>query len=129
MIRGTVVGVEARVILQTQDRGKRYHAIETIVDTGFDGWLSLPPVLVADLDLRWKGEGRGMLADGSESRFDVYEAAVQWHGRARRISVYAIGSVPLIGMALLNGSEFNMQVRPRGAVTIKPFRSRRQPGG
>ena len=101
MIRGIVTGHEARIILQIRGRDKRFHAIKAIVDTGFDGWVSLPPMLVANLDLRWKGEGSGILADGSESRFDVCDAAVQWHGRARRVPVYAIGAMLLIGMAAL----------------------------
>lgn len=125
MIRGTVTGLESRVLLELQDRDKRYRTIEAVVDSGFDGWLSLPPALVADLSFRWKGYGVGMLADGGESRFDVFNATIQWHGRPRRISIYAIGAVPLIGMALLKGSEFNMQVRSRGKVTIKPLHRRR----
>ena len=28
-----------------------------IVDTGFNGWLSLPPDLIAQLNLRWKMNG------------------------------------------------------------------------
>jgi predicted aspartyl protease len=36
------------------------------VDTGFNGWLSLPPDLIAQLNLRWKRRGRAILGDGSE---------------------------------------------------------------
>jgi predicted aspartyl protease len=32
---------------------------DAIVDTGFNGWLSLPPDLIAELNLRWKRRGRG----------------------------------------------------------------------
>lgn len=31
---------------------------DAIVDTGFNGWLSLPPDLIAQLDLKWKRRGR-----------------------------------------------------------------------
>ena len=27
---------------------------DAIVDTGFNGWLSLPPDLIAQLNLKWK---------------------------------------------------------------------------
>ncbi len=51
---------------------------DAIVDTGFNGWLSLPPDLIAQLNLRWKRRGRAILGDGSECVFNVYEAVVVW---------------------------------------------------
>ena len=51
--------------------------------------------------------------------FDVYEATVFWERRRRRIPVDEANSDPLVGMALLEGSELNVQVRPGGKVTIK----------
>lgn len=49
---------------------------DAIVDTGFNGWLSLPPDLIAKLNLKWKRRGRAILRDGSECVFNVYEAVV-----------------------------------------------------
>ena len=124
MIRG-IVQVFPRLRLHARGSGRRYQAIEAIIDTGFDGWVSLPPRLVGHLELQLVGEGQGELADGSESLFEIYEATIRWHGRAHKIPVYAIGGIPLIGMGLLDGSELNMKVRPGGEVTIKPLRRRR----
>jgi predicted aspartyl protease len=53
---------------------------EAIVDTGFNGWLSLPPDLIAELNLKWKRRGRAILGDGTECVFDVYEAVLVWDG-------------------------------------------------
>jgi predicted aspartyl protease len=36
---------------------------DAIVDTGFNGWLSLPPRLIAQLNLRWKRRGRAISGD------------------------------------------------------------------
>jgi predicted aspartyl protease len=47
-----------------------------IVDTGFNGWLSLPPDVISQLKLAWKRRGRAVLGDGSECIFDVFEAVV-----------------------------------------------------
>src|SRR4030095_12416848 len=43
--------------------------VEAIIDTGFDGWLSLPSSIILPLDLVWRRRGRALLADGSESIF------------------------------------------------------------
>lgn len=42
------------------------HEQDAIIDTGFNGWLSLPPDLITALRLNWKRRGRAILADGSE---------------------------------------------------------------
>lgn len=60
---------------------------EAVIDTGFDGWFSLPPALIALLGLQWRRRGRALLADGSESVFDIYEGPVVWDGSPRRVVV------------------------------------------
>jgi clan AA aspartic protease len=119
MMTGVVRAREARIRLKIRGPGGQEQEIEAVIDTGFTGWLTLPPVLVAALALPWQSLGRGILADGSESLFDVYEAAVVWDRRARRIPVDEADAAPLVGMALLNGYELKVQVRARGKVTIK----------
>jgi predicted aspartyl protease len=79
----------------------------------------LPPAAIAALNLRWQSFGRGILADGSVSAFDVYQAKVAWDGGFRRVFVDEFDATPLVGMALLRGYEYKMQVRARGKVTIK----------
>jgi predicted aspartyl protease len=81
--------------------------------------LIAAPTVIAALDLHWQTVGKGILADGSVSAFDVYQAKVVWDGRARSIFVDEFNATPLVGMALLRGFELNMQVRSRGHVTIK----------
>lgn len=125
MIRGSVLRFQARIRLPFRIDSHSTTEIETVVDTGFNGWLALPPSLVADLRLPWNSEGYGRLADGTESRFEIHEATILWFGRVRKVEVYALGIAPIIGMSLLFGCEFNMKVRPRGAVTIKKLRGSR----
>ena len=125
MITGTIVANQGRIQMSVRGRGGRFKTIEAIVDTGFDGWLSLPPILIEALGLPWKTNGKGILADGTVSEFDVFDGTIQWHQQVRRVSVVSINTVALIGMALLEGSELNMKVRQGGKVTIKPLRNRR----
>jgi clan AA aspartic protease len=95
--------------------------VETVVDTGFNGYLTLPPALIGVLGLPWLCRQQGQLADGSLLPFDVYVATVDWHGQPRAVEVEAADAQPLLGMALLQGSELRIQVMPGGAVTITPL--------
>jgi clan AA aspartic protease len=92
--------------------------IECIVDTGFSGSLSLPPTLVAELGLPFRRRGRALLADGSETFFDIHEASVIWDGRPRLVPTDAADSDPLIGMTLLEGYELTVQAVDDGHVSI-----------
>jgi len=79
----------------------------------------LPPRLVTRLALRWDHAEHGILADGSETDLDVYEATALWDGSPRVVTVGAIEGVPLIGMTLLDGYELRVVVRSGGTVTIR----------
>ncbi|MCY7334898.1 MAG: clan AA aspartic protease [Chamaesiphon sp.] len=91
---------------------------DAIVDTGFNGWLSLPPDLIAQLNLRWKRRGRAILGDGSECIFDVYEAVVIWDENLLKIPVDEADAEPLVGMSLMEGFQLLIQVFEGGVVTI-----------
>ena len=58
-------------------------ALEAIIDTGFSGFLTLPPSTVASLSLAWLGREQGILADGRAELFDVFRAEVNWDGQPR----------------------------------------------
>jgi clan AA aspartic protease len=119
MIVGIVQGCEALIRLTIRGSRGREQAIDAVVDSGYTGWLTLSPTVIAALHLRWQTFGRGILADGSASTFDVYQAKVVWDGRLRRVFVDEFDATPLVGMSLLRGYEHKRQVRARGKVTIK----------
>ena len=119
MIVGVVQGREPLIRLTIRGFRGRQQEIEAVVDSGYTGWLTLPPTTIAALNLRWRTFGRGILADGSVSAFDVYQANVVWDGRVRSVFVDEFAATPLVGMAMMRGYEYKMQVRARGKVTIK----------
>ncbi|MFV1967353.1 MAG: clan AA aspartic protease [Pirellulaceae bacterium] len=122
MITGLVtVHREAVIRLVVRGPGDGELGIDAVIDTGFDGWLSLPPSLISRLGLPWRQRGRALLADGSESVFDTYEGIVVWDGHPRRVAVDEADTAPLIGMSLLGGYELTVQVRSGGNVTIGPL--------
>jgi len=120
MITGVVTDDRQAVIhLTVRGPTGQEQEIEAIIDTGFDGWLSLPSSLIVRLGLLWRQRGRALLADGRESVFDIYEATVVWDGEVRRIPVDEAETAPLVGMSLLEGYELIVQVRSGGNVIIK----------
>lgn len=119
MIAGVVKSGDGRIRITVFGRQGRKQDVEAIVDTGYTASLTLPPAVIAALDLRWQTLDTARLADGSECMFDVYEARVLWDGRTRRILVDEADADALVGMRLLKGHELRMQVRARGTLTIK----------
>jgi len=91
---------------------------DAIVDTGFNGWLSLPPDAIAQLNLKWKRRGRAMLGDGSECVFDIYEAVVVWDNTLLKIPVDEADAEPLVGMSLMEGYQLTIQVFEGGQVEL-----------
>lgn len=111
---------EGEAIIRLTVRGPtgQESKIEAVIDTGFDGWLSLPPDTIAELELPWSSLGRAALADGRKIDYDLYKAVVLWDRRQRLIEVDEADTAPLVGMAMLEGFELNVQVWSRGKVTI-----------
>jgi clan AA aspartic protease len=91
---------------------------DAIFDTGFNGWLSLPPDLIGELNLKWKRRGRAILGDGSECVFNVYEAVVVWDDTLLTIPVDEADSEPLVGMSLMEGYELKVQIFAGGRVEL-----------
>ncbi|MGB3633136.1 MAG: hypothetical protein WA982_03770 [Rubrobacteraceae bacterium] len=118
MITGSVSpdGSEATVSLEVTGTGGRSHTIEAVLDTGFNGYLTLPAEEVVSLGLPQRGFERYFLADGSERLGPLYRAVVLWHGRNLTFSVGE--GDPLVGMALLSGSRLTVDAEPGGEVRI-----------
>ena len=119
MISGTVTATrEAVVQLQVQDMEGEIHLFDAVVDTGFDGWLSLPTDFILQLGLKWLRFGRAILADGSESTFDIYRGAIVWDGVTRSILIYAMDAEPLVGMSIMYGFRSLVEAIDGGKVSI-----------
>ncbi len=118
MITGIVRDFEPILPFSVCGSDGKVYTQDAIVDTGFDGWLSLPPDLIAQLNLRWKRRGRAILGDGSACVFNVYEAIVVWDGDPLTIPVDEADSDPLIGMSLMEGYRLMVQVFEGGLVEL-----------
>lgn len=92
---------------------------EAVVDTGFTGHLTLPPAAVETLGLPIIGSAESILADGSLVMEDVCMARVLWHNGERPVRVLVADATPLLGMALLRGSELRVECVSDGEVAVE----------
>ncbi|MYE31759.1 MAG: clan AA aspartic protease [Chloroflexi bacterium] len=120
MIEGVVSAAREAVILLTVSgpAGVR-REIEAIIDTGFGGFLTLPPELVTELALSFEGVGRATLGDGSEITFPYYDVSVIWEGQPRFGLADAADTTPLVGMSLLANHSLYVEVEEGGRVVIE----------
>jgi clan AA aspartic protease len=120
VIRGRVNAYREALVsvpLRTVQTGSQ--AIEAVIDTGYNGFLTLPSDLIEQLGLPFLRSSRAILGDGSTIEFDIHEATVIWNDRLRRIPVDAAEVSPLLGMGLLEGHELSMEVVEEGNVLIR----------
>jgi clan AA aspartic protease len=93
--------------------------IEAVIDTGFNGFLTLPSNLITELDLPWSASDIVTLGDGSETLFDLYAATIIWDGQYREIDIAESETEPLIGMAMLYGYRLQINALEGGIVKVE----------
>jgi clan AA aspartic protease len=120
MIQGVVnLRCEATLAVVIGNSGGQRQVIDTVVDTGFNGSLTLPSAVIAALNLPWSGSDTVTLGDGSETLFDQYTATIIWDGQYREIEIAESDTEPLLGMALLYGYRLQVDAIEGGIVRIE----------
>ena len=120
MIEGFVnANFEAVVTIPLLGPAGQTREVAAVVDTGFNGYLTLPPTLVAELGLSVVGDGEATLADGREVAFDVYAVTVVWDGQPRYVETAAVGIDALLGMMLLDRHSLFVEVADGGRVVLQ----------
>ncbi|MDZ7290190.1 MAG: hypothetical protein ONB44_23925 [candidate division KSB1 bacterium] len=94
--------------------------INPVIDTGFNGYLSLPVAIAIPLGLELKGEVPVELADGSMKKELTFRGSVVWQGLEYDIDIFLTESVDaLLGSGLLQGQRLTIGYANR-SVTIEP---------
>jgi clan AA aspartic protease len=120
MIHGVVnLRREATLPLVIGNSNGQRQFIDTVIDTGFDGFLSLPIQVIFRLGLSWTISNTATLGDGSETVFDFYAGTVIWDGQYRQIDIAASETEPLLGMAMLYGYRLQVDNVEGGIVKIE----------
>ena len=110
---------EAVVVVQVRGSDGFEEPVNTILDTGFNGFLTLPTSLISRLGFSFAGTTRAMLGDGNEVQLDVFEATILWDGQERTVITLAAEGGALVGMSLLAGYRVTMDVEDEGSVLIE----------
>ncbi|MEH1907225.1 MAG: clan AA aspartic protease [Nostoc sp.] len=117
MIHG-IVGLQAGISIIICPPGRAEVEIECVVDTGFEGFLTLPSTVVTELDLPYVAPIKANLADNSRTITNVHQATILWNGTERVIPVLAMGRRPLIGTALLEDCHLSIDFCEGGTVLV-----------
>ena len=75
--------------------------MSVVVDTGFEGFLALPPEIIRSLGLPDKGNRDIILADGTQREIPIYDVVVLWNDQTLAGTVFELSGDPLAGMGLL----------------------------
>jgi clan AA aspartic protease len=118
---GTVVNRRATVPLVVHGPTGLDATVEAILDTGFNGFLTLPASAIASLGLPFRNYFRAGLGDGSIVQLDVHAGVVMWNGVRRDVEVLLTNRQPLLGTALLNGHEVTIRFAEGDSITIRPL--------
>jgi clan AA aspartic protease len=118
MMIGRVEALHALIPIPFRIPGQPGLSLEFVVDTGFTDFLTLPPAAVAAMGLPFLYDLPVNLANDSNDVVAVHAAIILWHGVEKVVRVFATGRRPLLGTALLDGNEINMQFADNGLVTI-----------
>ena len=93
--------------------------LEAIMDTGFNGSLTLSNDVLSSLKATEAGTHRVELGDGAIVEMDVYFVDVNCFGTEREVQVIESDSEPLLGMSLLWGSRVCFDAVDGGDVSIQ----------
>jgi clan AA aspartic protease len=120
MIRGQVnPRKEAIITVQVRDPRGQSRDVQATIDTGFSGYLTLSPALIAALQLPYDRTEVYTLGDSRSVAIDLYSATVAWDGQDRAVFVLATGRGALVGMSLLHGYHLFVDVVDGGDVRIE----------
>ena len=123
MIRGSLnERLDPLVTVEILNGDGQHHPVEALLDTGFSGYLTLPPDAVACLGLKHAKYTSVTMANGQEIQASIHMGAVKWLGRIREIEIVATDSPSLLGMSLLAGCKITIRAHPGGEILIEEDR-------
>lgn len=94
---------------------------KAVLDTGFNGYLTVPTDLLAELDAQQVGSRRVELGDGQQVDLDVYLTRVEWLGKEKEVLALAANTMPLVGIRLVWNCRLSAELVDHGTVEIEPI--------
>lgn len=93
--------------------------VEFIVDTGFEGDLTLPLNVLQRLEAEPLFLSLRSLADGTLRECPVYRFVMDWGDEARTVEVIGLEHNPLLGVLLLEGCHLDLDFSEGAEVIIE----------
>ena len=89
-----------------------------MVATGYEGFLTLPLGIVAELGLESSGHAQVVLLDGREMTFESYAVSVLWDGRPLDIGAEISPIGPAVGRSMLAGHHVLIEAMRGGGRAV-----------
>ena len=96
-------------------------SFDAVIDTGYNGTLTLPPDWINALGLPQSGEESVSLADGRVIVVPMYVGYVLLDDQAYEVDVAMAQTDPLVGTALLWGFSLYVEFEASGRVEVEPL--------
>ncbi len=124
---GSVEDVENRLnlflnVVVFGSDGER-HWVRPLLDTGFDGGLTLPGALIDALGLEYLQETPSRLANGRIEPIATYRVSLLWRHGIEQTEVYRTEGTPLLGLDLLRDLRIEFDTVHGGEILAKPVPS------
>lgn len=123
MIYGRLIGGRATVPVIFRLPEQPDFSLDFVVDTGFNGYLTLPPQAVSAMNLPLHSSIPATLADGSQVLFSVHLATIFWDNVEEVVFVLASGNKPLLGAAMMKGYHLEIDFEDNGLVSLEKIPS------
>ena len=101
---------------------QRHVRLEAVIDTGFNGALTLPSEQIEELGLPHVGSDQVQLGDGSLVDVELFGAVIVFEERQHGLLVEQAPTVPLIGTKLLWEYGLRIDFETGGRVEVEALR-------
>jgi clan AA aspartic protease len=123
MIYGRLIGGKATVPVIFRLPEQPDFSLDFVIDTGFNGYLTLPPQAVNAMNLPPRANTPATLADGSQVLFSIHLATIVWDNVEKIVPILASGNKPLLGTAMMRGYHLEIDFEDNGLVTLEKIPS------
>ena len=94
-------------------------SLNFVIDTGFNGYLTLPLQAVNAMNLPLSANTPATLADGSQVLLSIHLATILWDNVERVVPILASGNKPLLGTAMIQGYHLEIDFEDDGLVSLE----------
>ena len=94
-------------------------SLNFVIDTGFNGYLTLPIQAVNAMNLPLSANTPATLADGSQVLLSIHLATILWDNIERVVPILASGNKPLLGTAMMQKYHLEIDFEDNGLVSLE----------